>query len=483
MTTAPPPMRAVWAPNPGPQALLVTCPVWDALFGGARGGGKTDGLLGDAIGFSLYIAQHKGKSAPCGATMRPEAHFRGLFARRTYDELDEAVARSMELLGPMGAEWKASRYTWRFPWGGWLKMRYLAHDRDAARYQGHSHNWLGVDEAGNFPSPEPIDKLTATLRDRNGVPVRKRLSANPGGPGHAWLKAAYVTPGDPFTPHADTATGLPRVYIPSRLEDNPALTANDPLYATRLRGSGPAWLVAAWLNGDWDVAPEGGIIKSAWLRSYDRAPEPPHRYMVVQSWDTAYKPTQHADPSVCTTWAVAVDHAGAPPGFYLLDVFRKRMAYPELKAKALELARLWRPDALLIEDKASGQSLIQELGTTSLPVIGIDPDADKVTRAMAVTPLMEAGRVFLPARAPWLLDYQLELSMFPTKGVNDDQVDSSTQALRWMRDHAYRTMEAISSGQKNAGLASGEAGGVTAHRATDAVGFGTVSGGIDTYGF
>lgn len=481
-----PQVRPVWVPNPGPQTLLVTCPVWDVLYGGARGGGKTDGLLGDFTGFSILIdLTRKGQAIMPGATLSRTAHARGLFVRRTYDELDEAVARSQEILGPLGASWKPSKYTWALPWGGFLKMRYLRRDADASRYQGHSYNWLGVDEAGNFASPDPIKKLTATLRDRNGVPVRKRMSANPGGPGHGWLKADYVDPAPPFVPHVDPDTGLPRVYIPSRLQDNPALMVNDPAYLTRLRGSGPAWLVQAWLNGDWNAAPEGGIIRAVWLQNhYATLPEAPEAFMRVHSWDTAYKPEQHNDPSVLTSWVVATTPARKPPGFYLADLFRGRMTYPELKRRVVEFAERDNPHAILIEDKASGQSLLQELrDTTTLPLIGIEPEGDKVTRALRVTPLMEAGRMFLPARAPWLLDYELELTMFPTKGVHDDQVDSTTQALDWMARHAARGFTFASSGEaRQAAQAPGADLG--AGRTTpDSIGWGTVPGGTDTTGF
>lgn len=474
--SAAPSLRPVWVPNAGPQTLLVTCPIWDVLYGGARGGGKTDGLLGDFTGFSLWLSQVKGTPAAPG--IRREAHARGLFVRRTYDELDEAVARSHEILEPIGATWKPSKYTWLLPWGGFLKMRYLQRDADASRYQGHSYNYLAVDEAGNFASPDPIKKLTATLRDRNGVPVRKRMSANPGGPGHGWLKANYVDPAAPFVPHVDPDTGMLRVYIPSRLQDNPALTANDPLYEVRLRGSGPAWLVQAWLNGDWNAAPEGGIFRAVWLHNcYAQLPEAPEAFMRVHSWDTAYKAEQHNDPNVLTDWTVAGATAGKPPGFYLRNVFRERLTYPEIKRRVIEFAERDRPDAILIEDKASGQSLLQELrNSTSLPLIAIEPEGDKVTRALRVTPIMEAGRVFLPARAPWLLDYELELTLFPTKGVHDDQVDSTTQALDWMRQHAARGLSVHSSGQTRLGLGSGRT-------TDDSTGWGTVSGGTDTSGF
>ena len=103
-----------------------------------------------------------------------------------------------------------------------------------------------------------------------------------------------------------------------------------------------------------------------------------------------------------------------------------------------------------------------------------------MTRALRVTPLMEAGRVFLPERAAWLLDYELELTLFPTKGVHDDQVDSTTQALDWMAKHAARGYAYASSGQqRQAASAPGGSGRTT----TDSAGWGTVSGGTDTTGF
>ncbi|MDQ7002968.1 MAG: phage terminase large subunit, partial [Ghiorsea sp.] len=95
---------------------------------------------------------------------------------------------------------------------------------------------------------------------------------------------------------------------------------------------------------------------------------------------------------------------------------------------------VWMPDALLIEDKASGQSLIQELkGETSHPIIAIKPDGDKESRANAITSLFEAGRVFFPYDTPWLKALEAELFMFPL-GKHDDQVDSISQALRYMKD-------------------------------------------------
>ena len=109
------------------------------------------------------------------------------------------------------------------------------------------------------------------------------------------------------------------------------------------------------------------------------------------------------------------------------------MEFPELKRAVVALAARDRPRAIIVEDKASGQSLIQELKKdTALPVLPIKVDADKVTRANAVTPMIEAGRVFMPESAPWLADFVDELAGFPN-GAHDDQVDSLTQALNYLR--------------------------------------------------
>ncbi len=168
---------------------------------------------------------------------------------------------------------------------------------------------------------------------------------------------------------------------------------------------------------------DGGVVKAAWFRRYRVAPANPRR--IVQSWDTAHKASALNDPSVCGTWAET------ETGYYLLDVMRRRMEYPELRRAAKSLAEKWAADAILIEDKASGQSLIQDLkAETRLPVIAVRPESDKLTRMSTVSPAIEAGRVFLPEAADWLVDYEAEITSFPNSG-HDDQVDMTSQFLRW----------------------------------------------------
>ena len=179
------------------------------------------------------------------------------------------------------------------------------------------------------------------------------------------------------------------------------------------------------------VPAEGGMIKKPWVRHYKTPPANPIR--IVQSWDTAYKPNQINDPSVCTTWAET------NLAYYLLDVWRDRVEYPRLKSTVKSLAAKWNPTAILVEDKASGQSLIQELKTsTKLPVIAINPENDKLTRMSAQSAKFEAGKVFIPDSAPWLPDFEKELFTFPL-AEHDDQVDSTSQFLNWVagNQHSY----------------------------------------------
>jgi predicted phage terminase large subunit-like protein len=170
---------------------------------------------------------------------------------------------------------------------------------------------------------------------------------------------------------------------------------------------------------------EGAIFRRDWWRFYVDIPQSFDR--IVMSADTAFKAGTESDYSVVTVWGET------KTGFYLLHVLRERLEFPELKRTLVALASEWRPNSILIEDRASGQSLIQELQReTSLAALPISVDRDKVTRAQAVTPLIEAGKVFLPVAAPWIADYLDELSSFPA-APHDDLVDSTTMALNWMR--------------------------------------------------
>ena len=172
-----------------------------------------------------------------------------------------------------------------------------------------------------------------------------------------------------------------------------------------------------------------GIIKNTWWKYYENENDI-YRQQVfkkVQSWDTAFKKNQENDYSVCTTWVYT------NTGFYLIDVWRGRVEFPELKRKVVELAKLHSVNEILIEDKASGQSLIQELQrNTILPIKAIKVENDKIARVHSVTPIIESGKVYLPKEAHWLKEFLDEMEEFPN-GEFDDTVDSVSQFLNAMK--------------------------------------------------
>jgi predicted phage terminase large subunit-like protein len=177
---------------------------------------------------------------------------------------------------------------------------------------------------------------------------------------------------------------------------------------------------------------EGGLIKRDWLKFYEPRELPKELY-ILQSWDTANGCGELNDYSVGTTWGVY--HMD----FYLLDVYRERVSFPQLKRALIELSRKFHPEKILIEDKSSGISLIQELRFDY--VYGIQaykpaPGSNKFARLNAQSIKFESGRVYLPKEAPWLDDYIRELTGFPGTKY-DDQADSTSQALDVMTNLAF----------------------------------------------
>lgn len=173
----------------------------------------------------------------------------------------------------------------------------------------------------------------------------------------------------------------------------------------------------------------GGIIKSEWwcyfVPTYDaqhRITSPAFNY-TLQSWDTAFKEGQDNDYSACTTWGV--NNTGA----YLISAFKAKMDFPALLIKVKELYDIYRPSKILVEDKASGQSLLQSLKKHSnLPIKPVKVSIDKENRLHAVSTFIESGRVFLMQDTNWVESYKTELETFP-RAAHDDMVDSTTQAL------------------------------------------------------
>jgi len=171
----------------------------------------------------------------------------------------------------------------------------------------------------------------------------------------------------------------------------------------------------------------GGMVKAEWFKTYSATDGPGKFEMILQSWDSANKASELSDYSVCTTWGIKEKH------IYLLHVFRKRLDYPDLKRAVKEQAEVFGPQTILIEDKASGTQLIQELVAEGMHAIQkYEPSMNKVVRMNTVTSMIECGFVYVPDKGAYLPEYLHELANFPN-GKHDDQADSTSQALDWFK--------------------------------------------------
>lgn len=223
----------LWEPT-AVQRRFLSCPLYEVLFGGAAGGGKSAALLIDALG------------------QADKARYRALIIRRSYPELSELIDRSRELYPAAfpGAKYNSTDKRWTFPSGATIAFGYVAQDGDVYRYQGQEYTYVAWDELTHFS--EFAYKYLMS-RCRTSDPELRcyiRATANPGGPGHGWVKARFIDPAPPMMPIDDEATGTRRVFIPALLVDNPHLARTD--YGQRLNAL-PDADRKALLQGDWDA--------------------------------------------------------------------------------------------------------------------------------------------------------------------------------------------------------------------------------------
>jgi predicted phage terminase large subunit-like protein len=183
--------------------------------------------------------------------------------------------------------------------------------------------------------------------------------------------------------------------------------------------------------------PAGGhMVQWKWFGVWDRLPEKVFGHKIVQSWDTASKAAELSDYSVGITALVTKAE------IYILDVVRERLEYPALKRRIIAEKQRLKADAVLIEDKGSGTSLIQDLRADRVYSIPITPEGDKVVRMSACSARIESGSVLLPRNAPWLDEFRAELLAFPY-GSHDDQVDALSQLINWIRTRSTYTLDGV----------------------------------------
>lgn len=279
----------------------------EALYGGAAGGGKSEALVAEALR-QAHIP-----------------HYRALILRKTYPELSELVDKSQRYYRGAfpGAQWSEARHMWRFPSGAKIYFGAMQHTNDRFKYQGRAYDYIAFDELTHFTQDEYLYLLSRNRASGPGTRVYLRASANPGGIGHGWVKARFLTPAPPMqtiwedvqvrTPDGNVRTARrSRIFVPSTVFDNQILLQNDPAYAARLAAL-PDADRRALLYGDWDAF--AGQVFSEWRadpahyadRRYTHVIDPfpiPRGWRVVRGFDFGY-----SRPFSVGWWAISPDGA------------------------------------------------------------------------------------------------------------------------------------------------------------------------------
>ncbi len=245
--------NVIWSPHPGSQTLFLTCPIFEALLEGSRGGGKTDALL-------MSFAQHVGRGFG--------AHWRGALFRLTYPQLADVVAKSKRWFYQIfpGVQFNESDYVWKWPSGEMLFFRYGQSEDDYWNYHGHEYPWLGFEELTNWRSLSFYEAMMTTCRSSYaGMPRMVRATCNPYGPGHAAVKSRFqIGPAGISAGVVIRESGQqPKVRLHSDLRENPHLLENDPAYVSTLEAIQDINRRRAWLEGSWEIH-IGSFLEAVW---------------------------------------------------------------------------------------------------------------------------------------------------------------------------------------------------------------------------
>lgn len=248
--------EVIWKPQ-AKQEEFMSRGEFEALYGGAAGGGKSDALVIEAL---------RQVEVP---------HYKGLILRKTYPQLAELIDKSQRYYKALypSASYNNSNHTWRFPSGAKIIFGAMQYTKDREKYQGQAYDFVAFDELTHFTWEEYSYLFSRCRPNGPGTECYIRATANPGGVGHGWVKERFITPAPPMTTIWDTLEWVEpngklhkakqsRVFVPSTVFDNPALLENDPMYVQRL-ASMPEAERNALLYGDWDTF--SGQVFTEWV--------------------------------------------------------------------------------------------------------------------------------------------------------------------------------------------------------------------------
>lgn len=228
-----------WRPTPIQEEFLkLPFSIFEAMFGGAAGGGKSEVLLFMPVVYNFI----------------QNPRFHGCVFRRTFKQLEESlIPRSAEIYRPFGGEYNDSKHRWTFPSGARITLSHMQRVEDARQHDTNEYQYLGFDELTAFAEFQYLFLLSRVRSTDPSLPTIVRSATNPGNEGHTWVKKRFVVPA-PYGRKIilDTVTKSKRIFIPAKLTDNPHLMEADPDYINRLRNL-PLAEQKAKIDGDWDA--------------------------------------------------------------------------------------------------------------------------------------------------------------------------------------------------------------------------------------
>lgn len=290
---------------------------------------------------------------------------------------------------------------------------------------GNEYSTIFLNEVSEI-SWDAVGTVITRLAEKSGLKNKIYLDCNPTSTSH-WTYQLFFKGKQP-----DTGKDIINRKDYQELQMNPIdnLANIDPLYIADLENSSER-KKRRFLHGEYADDVDIAIFQDKDVQYYREIPS--RIVAIIQSWDTAFKKGEHNDFSVCLTWVIAYDKNNKL-GYYLKDIFSRKMDYPELKAAVIEMAARFSPEEILIEDAASGQSLIQDLiNGTDLNIIPCSPQRqDKVTRAMYAADFMARKVVYLPLIHELVDEFRGQLLLFPFS-ENDDYVDSFSQFFKYIK--------------------------------------------------
>ncbi len=381
--------------------LLLLNHIPEIFYGGAAGGAKSFGLLMAAL---QYVDL-------------PD--YDALLLRRTFADLSKPNALidiSKQWLMPTDAVWSEKYRQWVFPSGATLSFGYLEHENDIYQYQGASYNFIGFDELTHFTERQYTYLFSRKRRSLGStIPNRIRSAGNPGGIGHEWVKTRFVSTRHPK-----------RLFIPSKLSDNPHLDADD--YRENSLSNLDIVTRARLENGDWEVNESGGIFKREWFKIVDSLPTD-ELVRSVRTWDLAGTEPTPNNPNP--------DYTAGLKGYELVsgkilltDMLRFRGNSGEVEKQVKSAAALDGVKTRIVieqEGGSAGKSVIEGYQLRALKgyeVVGKRPTGSKLDRAKPVSAFAEGGHILL-LRAPWNEAFLQEVATFTGDGkMHDDQVDT-----------------------------------------------------------